>query len=207
MKKRRTRPVLVPDELIPAANRLLLSHGPIAVMQADWRDPTDTTPTAARQARTIRGFRAYDPLRRIRARHGDRSQITEEHVVAADRLRRAYDQGRLGGLPGPSWLGGIQHGEHKFQSPRSGPTAQAMAMWRADREFRRAWAMFDDLGRAMLYTIVLKNLSVTYWTRSRRLHEQTTPQREMARLVGSLNRLVEHFDTEVREDIQAGVAA
>jgi hypothetical protein len=66
-------------------------------MQAEWRDPADLSPSAAKTARTITGYRGYDPLRKCLKRHGAASSITERHVMAADILR------------------GLADGAHRFQ--------------------------------------------------------------------------------------------
>jgi hypothetical protein len=70
-----------------------------SAMNSEWRDPEDTLPSAARTARTVTGYRGYDPLRRCLARHGDRCGISERHVLAADRLRTFADGAAIGFSP------------------------------------------------------------------------------------------------------------
>jgi hypothetical protein len=61
-------------------------------MAAAWSDPEDDKPTAARTARQIQGFRAYGPLRRCIACHGEHAGYTAEHLegggLAAQPVRR-----------------------------------------------------------------------------------------------------------------------
>jgi hypothetical protein len=71
-------------------------HTAAAVFVDTWTDPEDDKPTAAKTARHVSGFRAYCPLRRCIARHGERAGYTVEHLEAADRLRAAYAGARLG---------------------------------------------------------------------------------------------------------------
>jgi hypothetical protein len=201
----RSRPVEVPGELIPAAIRLLMRYGPTAVMRAEWRDPEDVRPNATRSAREIRAFRTFDPLRWSRRRHGDASSITELHIHAADRLRRASDMARIGGLPGPPWAGDAPHTRSDRFRPSSGLPVSAMAMSRADREYRRAMSILLPYEREVVIVIVLGNAPVTAWTRWRRsIGKSTSTQSETYVLVGALDKLVAHFDTEIHEDMALG---
>jgi hypothetical protein len=195
----------VPDELVPAAIRMLMTYGPTAVMEAHWRDPDDTTPNAARNAREVRGFRSYDPLRWSRRRHGDASSITELHIHAADRLRHAADVARLGGLPGPLPGWGATPTQAGRYSPSTGFPAAARAMLRADREYRRAMSILIPSEQEIIVVVVLRNVSIAAWTRLRRyLGDRTLPQTETAKLVGALDKLVDHYDTEIKEDMAFG---
>jgi len=196
----RRRVILEPPEGAPPDPIRQHRSGRTAVMQGEWRDPDDIRPNASRYARSVKGYRAYDPLRWSRARHGERSQFTEEHVVAADRLRRAVDLARLGGLPLP-WAGNLRIEDY---GPRSGPTASALAMIRAEREVNRVWRMFGVISRQQIAFVLLHNGSVTAWVKYRSFDAKTTYKHEMQRLIDILNRLVEHFDSEIREEIQKG---
>lgn len=193
------------DRPMPAAARLLMTHGPTAVMEAEWRDPDDDRPDAKRNPRSVRGHRAYDPLRWSRRRHGDASTITEMHIHAADRLRLAFDVASLGGLPGAIWAGAAIHTPPSRYLPSSGPTASAMAMSRAHREFRRALAIFLNGERRIIASVVLEGKSVSAWTRDQKaLGEVTNTHIEGRKLVGALDKLVGHYDTEIKEDMAMG---
>jgi hypothetical protein len=205
---RARKPTEVPDELIPAAIRMLMTYGPTAVMRAEWRDPDDVTPNAARNAKEIRGFRVFDPLRWSRRRHGDASSITELHIHAADRLRLAADMARLGGLPGPLPGVGAPLPHPGRYSPSTGFPAAATKMFRADREYRRAMSILLPSEQSIIVAVVLENVSIAAWTRYRRhVGEQTSPQTETHRLVGALDKLVAHYDTEIKEDVAHGRVA
>jgi hypothetical protein len=195
----------VPDDMVPAAIRVLMTYGPTAIMEATWRDPDDDHPDARRHARDVRGFRAFDPLRWSRRRHGDASSITELHVHAADRLRLAADLARLGGFSGRVWVGagGSTHPDH--YSPSTGFPGPALAMVRASRDLRRAMGVLLPHEQEIIVAVVLDNVSVTAWTRLRRGEGyQTSPQSETRRLVGALDKLVAHYDTEIKEDMAMG---
>ena len=71
----------------PTAVRIS-SRSQTAVMHAEWRDPDDVKPTAARTAKQVNGWRTFCPLRR--AFHNP------EHIMAADKLREVFDVARLG---------------------------------------------------------------------------------------------------------------
>jgi hypothetical protein len=73
-------------------------------------------------ARTIGGYCAYCPLRWCKARHGDRSSFTTEHIAGGDHLRSLFD-GAMIGFSGLKDLRPIQSAMYR---PSSGPTAAAM---------------------------------------------------------------------------------
>jgi hypothetical protein len=196
---------MVPDELVPAAVRLLMRYGPTAVMAAHWRDPDDVSPNAARNPKEVGGYRAYDPLRWSRRRHGDASSITDLHIHAADRLRLAADMARLGALPGAVWAGAATPTPADRYSPSTGLPGPARAMLRADREYRRAMSILIPSEQEIIVAVVLENVSIAAWTRWRRyLGDQTLPQTETYKLVGALDKLVAHYDTEIKEDMAMG---
>jgi hypothetical protein len=89
MRKRAALPPLASD---PPAVRLTNQ----SAMRSTWRDPEDTSPSAARTAREIAGYRQFDPLRRCVQRHKDRCGITEAHIIAADVFRRIADGAVIG---------------------------------------------------------------------------------------------------------------
>ena len=201
----RGRRATVPDELVPAAIRLLMTHGPTALMQTEWRDPDDDRPNAAHTARSVRGYRAFDPLRWSRRRHGDASSFSELHVHAADRLRLSADAARLGGLPGTVWAGAAPPTGQSRYGPSSGLTAGAQAAFRANRDYHRAMSIMTLYERELLSAVILENVSVAAWTRYRKLFKESTSQSaETRKLVVALDKLVEHYDTEIKEDMALG---
>jgi hypothetical protein len=123
-----------------------------------WGDPWDDRPGAAKVQRTINGYRASDPLRWCRKRFQNRSSFTEEHIIAADRLRAAWDSARLGFSALKDW-----RPVHSVQyRPSTGPTNAAMRQLRAVRAFGRMWSLFEsDVERALVVLVILKNLTLT----------------------------------------------
>jgi len=184
------------DPLGPPLVRQAMRQGPNATMPSAWRDPDDTKPTAARDAREIAGHRAYCPLRWMRRRHGRASRITVEHVVAADYLRRAADEA-LYGCGGTNMLAVLGGGAF---GPLSGPGSAALRQARAWREYTRAMALMDAHGRAVITSIVLLNHSLASWCRERGI-PAGSQQPEMDHLVGMLDRLVEHYAGEIAHDL------
>ena len=138
---------------IPPASRLVQRPGsPAAVMGAIWRDPTDLTPDARRQPRSITGWRGYDPLRKMAAH------------------------------------------------PRMGPAA--MAETRAARSIRRVVLLYDPVDLPMLYAIVLRNQTLRQWILTR----DPVPlfRTEKQRLLSILDKLAEHFDGEIQNELSMG---
>ena len=200
---RSTRSTLAPlpsIETPPAAQ--LVNH---RTMRSEWRDPTDLTPSAARSARTIAGYRQFDPLRRCLQRHGDRCGITREHIVAAD-LLRAWGDGAAIGFSAPRDDGlpvtGVVH------LPKTGPGRLAEHRARCWRRFVRVMAIFNAEQRALVTHVVLLNRSVNAWVKEHR--ERSLPVnagKVMSALVGCLDMLVEFLNAEVRDVIDRGVEA
>jgi hypothetical protein len=73
------------------------------VMISQWVEPGSQTPSHARNAPTVRGFRAFCPIRRMAQRLNANGHVAPEHVAAADCLRKDYDLARLG-RGGSNWL-------------------------------------------------------------------------------------------------------
>jgi hypothetical protein len=163
-------------------------------MRTEWVDPDDIKPTAAKTARKITGYRSYCPLRRMMSLPG--SEITQAHVMAADKLREAWDVARLGMTSGrePAALFVVL-----VQQPRTGPGAGEVAQVRAARVLRRALVLFGLPAQAMIQHVILYNQSLRSWAAGR-----LDPKREKQRLIAILDKLAEHFDSELAEDVAKG---
>jgi hypothetical protein len=160
------------------------------VMKGEWRDPDDTTPTAARIARNVVGWRGFDPLRKCRRRHGNASSVTERHVIAADLLRGLAD-GAVIGFSAPRDLSmPIQAIVYR---PSTGPGRLAERQARCWRRFVRCMVMFTRAQRELLTLVVLLNTSVHRIAMARGVH----PPRLMGELVACLDQLEQHFASEV----------
>lgn len=163
-RSRMKRPRRAPrpdDPQDPPRVRRQQREGPTAVAKGEWRDPDDITPTAVRTARTIQGYRQFDPLRLMLHREG--SSITERHVFAADRLRRAVDIAAIGlsGLRDLLPVTSLAYG------PVSGPTKAASRQARASREVGRVWGLYTQGQRDMLIGVVIQNRTLASWCRER----------------------------------------
>jgi hypothetical protein len=193
--KARTLPPL-PSALVPPEVRLVNQ----SAMKAEWRDPDDTTPSAAKAARSISGWRSYDPLRKC---HGHpSSKITLSHIVAADLLRRLTDGVAIGFSGGRDMMSA-----RSWQfGPLTGFGAPAIRSAKAWPAFRRAMAIFTAAERELITSVVLLNSPVRAWCiRQRELSRHANPDIEMRRLVACLDRLVEHFKSEVDRDLAQAV--
>jgi hypothetical protein len=165
------------------------------VMTGTWVDPTDTAPSAARTPRLVKGFRRPCLLRFCRARHGDRSAFSAEHVAAADELRRIYDLARLGasGRKNP-WV----YCDVAAQ-PKLGPTVSEMAAYEAWREMGRVRKRITDADWFLLGWFVLESLSVNRWVeKEHRAGRKAYQKTVMQTLVRGLDTLVEHFGEVIR---------
>jgi hypothetical protein len=176
------------------------SGGPTALLRSSWRDPTDTSPTAAKTARQVSGWRTYCPLRRLAA--GRSSNITEMHIHAADMLRQAADAAGIGfsaekdDMPVTSIVYG----------PKPGPGPAALASDKAARTLERDWKLFAPSQHAMIRGIILRNWAVEHWCKveAERTDRRIDPRLEMGKLVAILEVLAEHYRTEIDEGLTNG---
>lgn len=184
----------------PRVRRQQKEGGPTAVVETDWADPDDDRPNQ-RMARRVRGWRTFCPLRKL---HGTyRSYVTAEHIVAADLLRGAFDLASMGLSQMPIWLSeGVNLITHR--QPSFGPPASAMAQTHACRVFDRAMRDFIlPEQQRMIGAIILSNIDMPTWCKMKaeRLDLDVVPnaQVETGRLLAILERLAEHFDSDIRE--------
>jgi hypothetical protein len=175
-----------------------------SVMPSVWVDPEDDRPNTSRTAREVSGHRAFCPLRWCIRRHGERSQITMKHVLAADHLRRLAD-GILFGFNGnrnPFLYTDMHPG------PLLGPPQPALRRARCWKPFVRAMALFTQAQRRLVTAIVLMNRSVSAWCEELADEGRRVVARiEMQKLVVCLDALAEHFDREIQSDLNRGAIA
>jgi hypothetical protein len=202
MRAKRARATLPQDWQKAPDIRRIVGEGPSAVMKSAWRDPDDLR-VNARAAREITGHRAYCPLRWTLKRFGSESRITERHIAAADRLRQAVDL-VVTGRGGVSWPTGILAG--MLQGIRDLPSATARANIRAVGEVRRAMRLYSQGERELVTHVVLLNHAVSNWVEFCRRDRGivVTAQTEMSRLVGCLDRLEEHYASEIDRLVRKG---
>ena len=192
---RRLRHVQRVDPLGPPLVRQQASQGgPTAVMRAEWRDPEDVRPNAQHRPREIVGYRTYCPLRRMARVQG--SQITREHITAADLLRNAVDMAVIGSRGGldPGGLGAVY-------GPLSGPSVAALRQSAAMREAQRAISRLAPSQRALLTAIVLLNRTLQSWCAD---PPGRNAQVEMGRLLGVLDVLADHYASDVDRQLSLG---
>jgi hypothetical protein len=171
-----------------------------SVMRTTWRDPDDIAPSAARAAKEITGWRTFCPLRRMLRIQG--SSITVEHILAADRLRQAA-AGIVFGFSGRRELVPVQA---VMFGPRTGFGVAALRQAKSWPIFMRAMKIFCEAQRELLAFVVLENQTINRWVAKRR--EQDLPANaplEMGKLIACLDCLVEHFRSEVEQDLERGV--
>jgi hypothetical protein len=160
-----------------------------SVMRSDWTDPDDLR-TNVRTGRTVTGHRAFCPLRWCMKRHGARSSFTDQHVIAADKLRAAFDGARIGYQGLRDW----RPVNDVYYRPPLGPSTTALRQWKAGRAFTRAWSCLDDQGRAVVAEVVLANKAVGPAAEMLALTQPQATQR----LVEALDRLAQHFGLGAR---------
>lgn len=197
----RRRPVVTAGAFIshidaPPPLRLVQRPGaPAALMPSEWTDPEDIKPDAKHRPRSINGWRTYDPLRRMLGHAG--TSVTVAHVRAADKLRESVDLATMG-FSGQRPLIYVQ----QVPQPRFGLGPAALAQMRAVRSVRRVVRLFAPPQIDMLDWIVLRNLTLRQWTH--RITPTLNAAAERRRLLVILDRLAEHFDAEVQDDIARG---
>jgi len=163
------------------------------VMRAEWADPEDTRPGAARAARKVHGWRSYCPLRRMAGNPA--SGITPAHVMAADKLRELWDLAILGRSAGMAMVYIT-----RSPGPSQGFGPADLARVAAFRALRRALAPFDPTALDMIYAILLRNLSLHAWA----IVAASNVRAERIRLRAVLEHLARHFDTDIAAELDRG---
>ena len=162
-------------------------------MAANWADPADDKPTAARTARQVHGWRTYDPLRKCHGHPG--TSVTREHISAADAFRLLADGACIGFSAGRDNFLPISSIRYR---PMTGPGATALRQERCWRKFATVLRLFDADQTLLLVHVLLLNWTVRRWCQARREAGLTvSPDKEMCRLLECLDRLVEHFETDI----------
>jgi hypothetical protein len=165
---------------------------PRHAMRAEWVDPSDIKPNASRVPRKIRGWRTYCPLRRMSGHPA--SGITDRHIMAADRLREAVDLATLGYSSERPLIHVAQ-----YPLPRWGMSRSAVEQMRAVRDIARVGWIFGPAALALIDAVLLRNMSLREWTQ--RFDPPLHPAGEKRKLLAVLDRLVEHYDTEIKDDM------
>ena len=199
--RRKPRPQPAPPEA-PAADPPAVRRRPGLgrVMRAEWNDPDDIRPDARRTPRSVSGFRAYCPLRRMAAIRG--SAVTSAHIMAADKLREQADLARLGYSAVREMIF-VQ----MAAGPRSGPSPGQRAQAAAARDLARALARFTAAQCEMLAAIILANQSIKAWTEQlgrRPGARRVDPSVETGRLLAILDILAAHYEADVADELHRG---
>jgi hypothetical protein len=72
----------------------------------------------------------------------------------------------------------------------------------AVRSVRRAIKLFDTIELLLLEAMVLRNVTLRQWVQSR--HPPSSAGPEKRRLLSILDRLAEHYDAEIQDDLARG---
>jgi hypothetical protein len=131
------------------------------------------------------------PLRKCRARHHDRCSFSEEHILAADRLRLDFD----GAVIGFSSLKDWRPVTETHYLPATGTPATARKQWRCRREFDRAWNILYADERPVVERVVLRNGLIGATASVLEITQRTMTQM----LVGALDRLIRHYDIRAEQ--------
>lgn len=189
------------DDSVAEVRQHRKGGGPTALQRASWRDPDDVSPTASRHARQVSGWMTYCPLRKM-MHAGRGSQITEQHIHAADKLRQAADVAAIGfsaprdGMP----VNALVYG------PKAGPSKAAEAQVAAYRDFKRATRLFTERQMAILSAVILGNWSIQHWCteQTKRTGRNIAPGIEMGLLIGILESLAAYYRTDIDRDVSMG---
>jgi hypothetical protein len=119
-------------------------------------------------------------------------------------LREAVDLAALGYTAGRAEL--ILIGLATSPQPRAGPSEAELARSQAARVVDRALRGFTNTQRAMITAVILRNLSLRAWVAMRIADTglRFDPNVEKGRLLGILDQLAAHFDTEIEEQLARG---
>jgi hypothetical protein len=169
---------------------------PRHAMRGDWTDPDDIRPNASKTARKIHGWRTYDSLRRMSGH--PRSDVTMQHIMAADKFREAVDVATHGYSSERPLIYVAQ-----FPQPRWGLGPAAVAQQVAVRDVRRVMKLFSDPEVMLLEAVVLRNMSVRQWVAHNELATLNAAM-EKRRLLAILDRLVDYYAEELKDDIAQG---
>jgi hypothetical protein len=185
----------------PPRVRQLAPEGPTALESSHWRDPDDSRPNASRRPKQVTGYRQFCPLRRMSSLPN--SQVTEQHIRAADMLRAAADLASIG----PSTPGELIV-THTAPGPRTGPTASAREQSTAGDEVRRVFRKLPVPLHALTRAVVLGNRSLQGWSTDeaarRGLAKPLDPKIELGRLLSVLDILAAHYALDLGRDVVTG---
>jgi hypothetical protein len=166
---------------------------PRHAMRATWRDPDDITPGARRTPKEISGWRRYDPLRKMLVHPN--SGITVDHIMAADKLRELVDVATLGFSVDRSLVFITQ-----AYLPRAGMGPGAIAQVQAMRAVARVIILFPGRQLAVIQAVILRNQTISACAQARGEARAAIKRR----LLAILERLVQHFQGEIEDEIAKG---
>jgi hypothetical protein len=164
-------------------------------MRATWRDPDDLTPGARRAPREINAWRSYCPLRKMSGHPN--AGITAAHIMAADKLREAVDVASMGYSADRPLIYVQQMAGHRYGLGRA-----EQARMSACRVVLRAVRLFHPPQLVMIDAVLLRNMTLRQWCESR--VPRGYPKTEKLKLLVILDRLVQHFDSDVADDLARG---
>ena len=183
----------VPVELSGPDPVRQLSHGVNAVERVSIADPSDDSPSARKQARTVHVWRAKCRLRK--ARSVGCGSLSDQHIAGADMLRIQCDIALIGRGGITDWLSAT----YTAAAPRAGFSASAVRNAQAAEDIRLLFAKLTPQQAGVLTAVALSNESVARYARA----HATSPRRQMDVLLTALDRVVDHW----RDAIDAQLAS
>jgi len=112
------------------------------------------------------------------------------------------------GRGGHYWLDALATHNGHLTGRAAGPSVAAIGNLRSLRAAQRALALYVPLERRLMTFVVLLNNAVAKWVVAQaEIGHKTDAHIEQARLVGCLDRLVEHFHSEVEHLVSRGWTA
>lgn len=175
---------------------------------AAWSDPEDHN-IHREHARTIRHYRTADVLVRMARRPN--SQITPDHITAANKVRLARDIAAVGLGGGNAYEPSVGRTATRARMDHG---AAAATRYQRELELKRVIKAVGPSNQAIFRWVILGNQDVESWVRDRTQRAEADPliprpdrKIELGKLIGVLNVLVDHYRLEIAMDVQMGEVA
>jgi hypothetical protein len=137
-------------------------------------------------AKTVRHWRAFDPVRRMAERQNASGAVTAEHVAACDVLRQLWDAARFGFSGGRMpWM------YHEPGTTPTTPTPAAVLQARVHVRVQRCLKRFSPLQQDLIHHVILL---CAPWCHER---GHCSAQAATKRLLVVLDMLRDYFKSEI----------
>ena len=176
-----------------ATRQAIESAAPRQAQPTSWADPIDAC--TAKTPKQVKGFTRGNALRRLAARGS--SDITRDHLDAADALACAHDGARIGYSGPVPVVEALRVG--KSSSPSMGPNHAALRQEADNKLLRRVLVGVGPAARPLLIHVVLCGRDVASFANAHpdpATGKRPCPKKLLGRLTAHLDRLVEILNLE-----------